>query len=126
MKSIFLGLLFLSAPAFSQQLPVAGCGINDFVVASGPTALITTEGRNYVPRCLKISRGTQVVIQASTHHPLQGILSATGLENPIFDEFGGAVSDKTLSFANPGVFGFYCLAHSDDQGSGMGGAILVE
>lgn len=126
MKSMIVILTFFSASAFAQQLPIAGCSLGDFVTVTGPVAKVTTQGRSYVPRCLKVAQGTQVVIQASTHHPLQGILNSVGPMNPIYDDLGGAVADAAIQFNESGVFGFYCVSHSDDQGSGMGGAILVE
>lgn len=121
-----LTIALLAGPALAQSFPLAGCNPADFVTIEGPTAHIATQGRSYVPRCVRVKAGTQVTIDASSHHPLQGIPNAQGLVNPIFDEFGGAVEAKTVSLTEAGAFGFFCLAHSDDQGTGMGGAILVE
>lgn len=126
MKRFMIACLFISPSVFAQQLPIAGCALGDFVVATGGVATIKTQGRSYVPRCLKIKAGTQVVIEASTHHPLQGILNSVGPVNPIYDDLGAAVTNIKIQPQEAGVFGFYCVSHSDDQGSGMGGAILVE
>lgn len=126
MKSILILLTFFAVSANAQQLPIAGCSLADFVTVDGPVAKVMTQGRNYVPRCLKIKKTTKVEIEASSHHPLQGTVSSVGPTNPIYDDLGGAVANLTVSFNDAGVFGFYCLAHSDDQGTGMGGAILVE
>ena len=125
MKNLIVLLSLMASPALAQQLPLAGCDVNDFVTVGG-SAIIKTEGRSYVPRCLKIKKGTTVTIEASSHHPLQGILNSVGMQNPIYDDLGGAVSNANVTFNETGVFGFYCLAHSDDKGTGMGGAILVE
>jgi plastocyanin len=121
-----LNLLFWSLGAHAQAIPtVANCAPEMYVDDAGPTAQVPTRGSSYVPRCLRVKRGTSVTIGASSHHPLQGIVMADGSINPIFDEFGGAVSPKTVTFNETGIFGFYCIAHSDDLGSGMGGAIWV-
>lgn len=126
MKTLFLIFILAGSTAMAQQLPIAGCSLNDFVTATGSAVKVAVQGRNYVPRCLKVKKDTQVVIEASTHHPLQGILNSVGAVNPIYDDLGGAVSNLNVRFNETGVFGFYCVAHSDDQGTGMGGAILVE
>lgn len=126
MKSLFIFVFLFGTSAFAQQLPIAGCALGDFVTATGPVATVAIQGRGYSPRCLKVAKGTKVLIQASSHHPLQGILNSVGADNPIYDDLGGAVTDSNFQFNETGVFGFYCLAHSDDQGNGMGGAILVE
>lgn len=129
MKKFFLTIaafLLNAMPSHGQAIPtVANCTESQYVVATATTAQVPTRGSSYTPRCLKVKKGTAVTIGASSHHPLQGILMQDGSVNPIFDEFGGAVSPKTVVFNEVGVFGFYCVAHSDDLGTGMGGAIWV-
>ena len=115
----------IAQTSFAQSFPLAGCNPQDFV-AAGPNARIAIQGRNYVPRCTKVKRGSTITIDGSSHHPTQGIPNAQGPINPVFDEFGGAVETRAHVFNETGAFGFFCVAHSDDQGNGMGGAILVE
>lgn len=127
MKKLILFSALLAVPALAQvPSRVAGCSPGDFVTVTGPTAHVAIQGRSYVPRCLKVSKNTQVTVDATAHHPTQGIPNVQGLLNPLFDEFGGAVEARTHAFPDAGVFGFFCIAHSDDQGNGMGGAIWVE
>ena len=42
-----------------QDLAQAAGG-RDFVTVTGPTAHVAIQGRSYVPRCLKVSKNTQV------------------------------------------------------------------
>lgn len=119
MKYLIAGLLaVLVSPAHAS---FANCDESSFVTAEG-SVHIAIEGTSYSPKCLRIKAGTQVTIDASPHHPLQGV----GENNPIFDEFGGAVSPKTVVFDQSGEYGYFCIAHGDDTGAGMAATILVE
>lgn len=125
---ILRSLVLSSAFAFSagaQEAFLATCAASDYVVLQGPAVHIAVSGTTYTPKCSRIKRGTKVTIDAAPQHPLQGI-QAAGIVNPIFDELGGAVAPKTVTFAQPGAFGFYCVAHGDDTGAGMAGSIIVE
>lgn len=107
---------------------VARCKETDYVdvPANSPNFMITTKGSSYTPRCLRIHKGTNLKIEASGMHPLQGIESLAGAAaNPIYDELGATSNSKTYLFSNLGVFGYYCVAHGNDRGEGMAGAIWV-
>ena len=122
MKHAIFCLVFL----FEMQAAVAGadfagCAPGSFVDL-GPDAHIAIVGRSYSPKCARVKAGATLMIDASSHHPLQGV----GETNPIFDELGGAVGPKTVTLGAPGEYGYFCLAHGDDSGAGMAGAILVE
>ena len=124
MKALVIALAALAtSPAYAFDV-VARCQQSDYVTVDGNTR-IAFAGSSYTPKCITIKKGTTVTIAASTVHPLQGILAADGSANPIFDDLGGAVQNKTVTFDEAGIFGYYCVAHSDDQGNGMAGAIQV-
>jgi plastocyanin len=99
----------------------AGCTDAAFVTIAGQQQ-ITTAGHTYAPKCLRVKVGTAVTIAGSNVHPLQGV----GADNPIFSAAGPSTSAKTVTFTKPGVYGFYCENHGDEQGNGMAGAILAE
>jgi plastocyanin len=111
--------------AQTQEAAIGGCNPQDFVVLEGPVVKVGINGRGYTPKCARVKPGTQVIIDATSNHPLQGI-PTTGVVNPIVDELGGAVTPKTVVFTQNGTFGYFCIAHGDDTGVGMVGAILVE
>lgn len=127
MASVTTGALW--ADAVVQAVPsVANCAEADYVTvpAGTPSFTVTTKGSTYSPRCLKVSKGTKVLIEASPAHPLQGIEAAAGtVANPIFDELGATSNTKTVDFTAPGFFGYYCVAHGSDRGQGMAGSIWV-
>ncbi len=114
-----------AAPVQAQEAAVGGCNPQDYVVLTGPTVKIAINGRGYSPKCARVKVGTQVIIDATGNHPLQGIPTG-GVVNPIVDELGGAVAAKTVVFTQAGNFGYFCVAHGDDTGAGMAGAVLVE
>lgn len=134
MKISILFLSLFSSFAIAQNLElsevkvVANCQAQDYVdlIPGDSLFMITTQGINYSPKCLRIKKGTSIDIQATARHPVQGIQNfESSLINPIYDELGGAVETKTYTFKEPGVFGYYCAAHGNDLGEGMAGAILV-
>ena len=117
-----LGLASLTASAVDLDAQsFAGCAASAFSAVTGPQK-VSIAGRAYAPKCLKVAVGSEVTIEAATSHVLQGV----GTDNPIYDELGGAVAPKTVTFTKPGVYGYYCMQHGDDTGQGMAGAILVE
>jgi plastocyanin len=110
-------ILPMLAGATEAPQTVSGCQEQDYVLAD-QVASIAINGRGYTPRCLKVRVGTQVTISASSHHPLAPQAQAL---NPIPD----SESTVTVEFLEPGTFGYFCVAHGNDQGEGMAGSILV-
>jgi plastocyanin len=134
MKILILLLSLASQSTFSQSFDltafkvVANCNQQDYVdvIPGNAPFTVVTQGASYSPKCLRVKKGTSLNIQASSRHPLQGIPDSTSdLANPIYDELGGAVTTKTYTFNDVGVFGYYCIAHGNDLGEGMAAAILV-
>jgi plastocyanin len=124
--SLIMGILFTgSAVAQDALTHLSGCEDADFVTAeSGST--IETRGSAYTPKCLRIVVGSTVSIVGSNPHPLQGIESLVGTPaNPIFDDLGAHISKTEFTFDSTGEFGYYCVAHGTDAGTGMAGSILV-
>lgn len=134
MKTFFILLSLVSSAAFAQSVSadtfkvVAQCQEQDYIdiLPGNSIFTIALQGSSYTPKCLRIKKGTSIAIQASSRHPLQGIPDLdSNLVNPIYDELGGAVENRTYTFNDVGVFGYYCLAHGNDAGQGMAGAIYV-
>jgi len=120
-----LAFALSAAVAQAQEARIGGCAPGDFVADPGGAVRIAVNGRGYTPKCLKVKKGTVAVFEASSEHPLQGVATA-GVVNPIFDELGGAVQPKTVTFTQAGTFAYFCVAHGDESGAGMSGAIMVE
>lgn len=121
--SLALGIVVLAANANAQDSDPQsfGCGPTDFVTATGDVSVGIT-GFAYTPRCLKVKAGSLVTFAASSHHPLQGV----GPLNPILDPMGGATATKTVRFDLPGHYGYFCVNHGGNNGSGMTGVVWVE
>ena len=103
---------------------VAGCKPSQFVVGTEEN-VIAALASAYSPKCLKIKRGANVTIQASSRHPLSGMADVNGARNPIA-LMAKYTTAQTWSFAETGVFGYYCNNHGDAEGDGMAGVIVVE
>lgn len=101
----------------------AACEESEFVRSTDSQVTISITGRGYSPRCLKVSPGTQVTIQASARHPLQGIEGAPA--NPFVRGSAGSEPD-TQTLNAPGAYGYFCTAHGDNRGNGMAGIVVVE
>ncbi len=134
---ILAGLIILAtvgvefAQAQETQTPapipiVAGCQPGDYQSVLVCATTIAPSGRTYSPKCLKVQRGTQVTIVGSAIHPVQGMGPINGVQNPFTDIRGGAVEAVTKTLSEPGVYGYFCTHHGDENGNGMAGAILVE
>lgn len=117
MKHILFTFALLVEVRAAHASGFAGCAPGEFVEGDR----VSISGRGYSPKCLRVRAGVPVVIEATSNHPLQGV----GEANPIFDDLGGAVSAKTVTFRTPGEFGYFCVAHGDDTGAGMAGVIEV-
>ena len=118
-KYLFILGLLWSGLATAQTLPaeVSGCSEADYVVADLESS-VAVQGFSYTPRCLKVVVGSQVTIAASGHHPLAP--QAQG-NNPIME----TENTQTYEFNEPGVFGYFCTRHGDEDGTGMAGSIWV-
>jgi plastocyanin len=134
MKYLIILLSLSSQISFAQNFEstdfkvVSFCNEENYIdiIPSGSTFTILTEDTGYTPKCLRIKKGTTIEIQASTTHPLQGIPeSSDPIINPIYDTTGDAVTSKTVTFNDTGVFGYYCTVHGNANGEGMAGAVLV-
>lgn len=101
-----------------QEEIISGCQAEDYVILDVETPMIETSGFSYTPKCLKILVGTQVMLSASRHHPLAPQAQEN---NPIT----ASQSPVTITFEQPGVFGYFCERHGNATGQGMAGAIQV-
>ena len=104
---------------------VSQCQLADYV-QGGATNTIKIVGHTFSPKCLRISVGSQVTIQAGGIHPLQGQPEINGAANPLINTNGGATSPVTITLQNVGQIGYYCENHGSPDGQGMAGAILVQ
>jgi plastocyanin len=92
-----------------------------------PITMITFEGIEYTPRCVRVRAGSQVVLSGNfMSHPLVGGVVANGMNLP--DPASplpatNAGSEITVTLSKGGAVPYYCTAHA---GSGMMGAIFVE
>jgi plastocyanin len=74
----------------------------------------------YTPKCIRVSPGTAVTIEASSFHPLRSASCSPE------DFVGGQVNATgTYTLNDVGVFGYFCVAHGSNTGGGMAGAIEV-
>jgi plastocyanin len=116
----------LQASVALAAAPYAGCKATDFVMVAGPTASVTIEGKNYVPRCLKVKTGTKVTLPGTSGHPLRSAPAIGGLANPFASAGTGFVVAQTRQLNVAGSYGYYCTRHGDEQtGADMGGHVLV-
>jgi plastocyanin len=113
--------------ASDPKADLAGC---TFATAtdgtSGPQTIVVAQGGNltYTPKCLIVKVGTEVTFSGNSGvHPLGPFTKKGTLPNPITP---GTDTTIKVTFANEGVFGYYCTNHGSDGGtSGMLGAIYV-
>lgn len=125
MKTKTLIALGISALTTLPTLAWGSCEPHEYVSMEGSQVTVSISGRGYSPRCLKVQRGTTVTIQASERHPLQGIASENGPNNP-FVRGTEATRPETHTLVEPGKYGYFCTDHGDSHGSGMAGEILVQ
>jgi len=112
------------AGAQTNPPALAGCTNDRFVIGTDNNE-IKTAGTTYTPKCLKVKIGALVTIQATQRHPLLAIPDINGVSNP-FASNESAITAQTRKMNVPGVFGYYCKAHGDEEGDGMAGVIIVE
>ena len=80
---------------------------------------ITFEPFAYTPKCLRVRVGQQVqFVGTFRDHPLR---SACGGSIPSVSSGTG----KVITFAAPGLYGYYCANHGSLAGAQMSGAIEV-
>jgi hypothetical protein len=112
--------LFAKAPEY------AGCKESDFVTVEGPEVKIEFQGSSYEPACIKVKKGTRVILPASQKHPLQGSVDFEDLVNPIRKTDGAYLADLTMVADAVGYWGYYCTRHADPEtGDGMGGLVWI-
>ncbi len=111
------------ATSLGASADVAGCKLGDFVLGSEITEIRIVE-KSFSPKCLRVKTGSSVVIDATARHPLKAMPDIDGKRNP----YAGAthVSPQQRVLTEPGIYGFYCDSHGDEEGDGMAGAIVVE
>jgi len=119
-KMFFILPLLVAAPEAH-----AVCQEADFVRSSENQVTITIQGRGYSPPCLIVKAGTQVTIQASPGHPLQGVQNGQGPANPFFRATEATAPETHLLDAT-GQYGYFCTRHGDHHGNDMAGQIRVE
>jgi plastocyanin len=104
----------------------AGCSPSKAIAASKVQA---REG-TYEPACVQIARGSSLTIEANMMHPLQGMTEHGDTPNPIAEgePATGYLQDLTVSFPNPGAFGFFCNVHGSDTSAAgsMTGVVYVQ
>jgi len=85
-----------------------------------------TVGFNYAPACLKVAPGATVTFSGdfATHPLIPSTIRITASSNPIVMTTTGTT--KSITFAAPGFYGYFCGAHGDDQGDDMYGVIWVQ
>jgi plastocyanin len=122
--ALIFGMIGTRTNAFAASVPtVAGCSSSDFVDGL-PANQITTAGTAFTPKCLRVKAGASVTIEASDHHPLKAMPDLGSDKNP-FADASTFTTPQTRVFNSPGVFGYFCTRHGDDEGDGMAGAIVV-
>jgi plastocyanin len=91
------------------------------------TAAVNTMGFGYSPKCMRITKGTEVTFNSNfTNHPLRAGEIEMGMEKPDPNSPIKATNSGSMVkfvFPNTGTFGYYCNTHGL---SGMYGAIIVE
>ena len=73
----------------------------------------------YVPGCITVKVGTKVIVGASSDHPF----SSATCSPASFGE--NSEAPVTFTPDAPGIYGFFCPHHGDNQGTGMAGAVRV-
>jgi plastocyanin len=121
---VLLISLLLAVPGRAAVREVAGCKEADYVAIAGNAVTIEIQGLMYSPKCVKVKPGTSVTIQALPRHRVQGMAPIDGVENP-FLQAEPAVVNQTRQLIRPGLYGFWCNPHGDENGEGMAGAIRV-
>jgi plastocyanin len=97
----------------------ANCASFDDMTGAGSVS-IAVSGFAYTPKCIRVSVGTQVTIEADGGHPLRAATCSPE------DFIGGQVNATgTYTVDETGVFGYYCTFHGSNTGGGMAGAIEV-
>ncbi|WP_156338321.1 plastocyanin/azurin family copper-binding protein [Chondromyces crocatus] len=84
-------------------------------------------GSNYVPRCLKVSQGTELTISGSfSGHPLQGGVVENGTRVPAttgpFANVTNSGTSRIISLNFTGTYPYYCVPHAL---GGMTGALFI-
>jgi len=113
-------------------MPVIPCNSADaYTVATGAPVGITFDNTlTYTPKCVKILPGWSVVFTAGNGtnfgiHPLFPSSSrGDAADNPITQVISGTTS-PAFTFTKPGFYGYYCIEHGTDEGSGMAGVVWV-
>lgn len=86
------------------------------------TATVTMKGFAFLPRTLRVKKGTTVVFV--NQDPAKHTATA---DDGLFDSRDinpGQTYSRT--FNQPGTFPYYCVFHGDKGGAGMAGTIMVE
>jgi plastocyanin len=121
-----MGLFLASGMSYAAVPDYAGCTESDYVTIDQPEITIEFQGSSYKPACIKVKKGTKVIIPASNRHPLQAAQDFDGVVNPLRLEGADHLENQTLIAEMPGFYGYYCTRHADSHdGSGMGGMIWV-
>ena len=108
----------------APTLVVANCQATNYVAGTAINN-IRTSGTTYTPKCLRVKVGAIVTFEANSHHPLQALADIAGAINPLKEQ-GLHTSSVSITFTQPGIFGYFCKVHGDERGAGMAGSILVE
>lgn len=98
----------------------AGC--TQFVDLTGEANVViaTTKSFTYDEKCIRITTGQEITIEASGLHPLN---AATCSPEDFVD--GPVTANGTYIITQPGIYGYYCGNHGGNTGTGMAGAIEV-
>jgi plastocyanin len=120
-----------SADDAGAFMPVAPCNsTDDYTVAtSAPVGITFNNTLTYTPKCAKILPGWSVVFTGDATdfgvHPLFPSSSrGDAADNPITQVLSGTTS-PVFTFSKPGFYGYYCIEHGTDSGSGMAGVVWV-
>jgi hypothetical protein len=100
----------------------AGCTtFEDHTADTDPVAITAGVGGDvYAPKCIKITTVQMVTIQASGTHPLTVAACSPS-------DFASGIQRGTGTYTpgEIGIFGFHCVNHGSELGTGMSGAIQV-
>lgn len=114
----------------TECVDYAGCTAATAEDHTGDTATVAitvisdVTGFHYSPACVRIHTGQTVSIEAASIHPLTDA-ACSPAASPIVS---GSTTTQTMTFTDPGQYGYYCSFHVLDAvaGTGMAGAIIVE
>ena len=118
-----------SAPDAGPPGSLNGCTAGSYLdaTAAGASRTVTFTFFKYSPACLTIAAGQSVTFSGDFYsHPLRaGVAPSAGgaagpSANPIASVGGG--STASFTFAQPGIYPYYCAAH---ENIGMYGVIQV-